>query len=168
MLQNPTPNNRETYITISTWWWWSYCRRYNIPSKVSLSSKATVYLCRKVNGYNGCEGGSENAHAMAEYIWDNPKTSFCALRWDKVYRHCFDGEKQLMWLSCHVGVVLNALATWKKTNILCQHGRTSHIHMELTTFSNRQLPTDGSARGIHYLVPMISKLDPLTLLSRTL
>jgi hypothetical protein len=28
---------------------------------------------------------------MAEYVWDNPKTSFCALRYDKVYRHFFGG-----------------------------------------------------------------------------
>jgi hypothetical protein len=54
----------------------------------------------------------------------------------------------------------------KQTNILCQHGRTSHIHMELTTFSRRQLPTDGSARGIYYLVSMISKPDPCDFIER--
>jgi len=36
--------------------------------------------------------------------------------------------------------------------------------MDVTTFSRRQMPTDGSARGIHYLVSMISRSDPLNLI----
>jgi hypothetical protein len=51
-----------------------------------------------------------------------------------------------------------------KQNILFQHGRTSHIHMDVTTFLRRQKLTHGSARGIHYLVSMISRSDPLDLI----
>jgi len=36
--------------------------------------------------------------------------------------------------------------------------------MDVTTFSRRQMPTDGLARGIHYLVFMISRSDPLELI----
>jgi len=75
-------------------------------------------------------------------LWDVIKCTYISLV----------GKQQLMWLSCHIGVVPNAPATWQQTNILLQHGRTSHIHMEVTTFLGRQTPTDGSARVIHYLV----------------
>jgi len=36
--------------------------------------------------------------------------------------------------------------------------------MDVTTFLRRQMPTDGLARGIHYLVSMISRPDPLNLI----
>jgi len=36
--------------------------------------------------------------------------------------------------------------------------------MEVTTFPRRQMPTDGSARVIYYLVSMISRSDPLNLI----
>jgi hypothetical protein len=128
--------------------------------KISLSNKATVYLYGMVNEHNSCECGSENAHPMTEYVWDNPKTSFCALRCGKVCRHCFDGGKT-------VGkTVMTLLLDNKQTNILCQHGGTSHIHMELRTFSRRQLPSNGSARGIYFLVSMISKPDPRDFIER--
>lgn len=87
-LQNLTPNNRETYyefymnmiITL---------QKIKHPIKYQQQSNSISW---KINGHNSCERGSENAHAMAEYIRDNPNTGFCALRCDKMYIHFFDGE----------------------------------------------------------------------------
>jgi hypothetical protein len=106
---------------------------------------------------------------MAEYVWDNPKTGFCALRCDKMYIHFFGGETTVNVIIYHVTLelfLMPLLLDNKQTNILFQHGRTSHIHMEVTTFSRRQMPTDGSARIIYYLVFMISRSDPLNLIAQ--
>ena len=43
---------------------------------------------------------------MAEYIWDNPKIGFCALRCDKMYIHFFGGKTTVNVIIYHVTLEL--------------------------------------------------------------
>jgi hypothetical protein len=73
-------------------------------SKICFSDEATFHLSRKVNRHNIRRWGSENLHAVVEYVRDSLKINvFYAPRCDKVYGSFFFGETivpQLSIMTC--------------------------------------------------------------------
>jgi hypothetical protein len=151
MLQHVTVNDRVVHF--------EFCRNMmnciaedeTFLSEIFSSNKATFHLSGKVNRHNILVWGGENPHTVVEHSRDSPKINvFCAVSCDKVYGPFFFGKKTV-----NIIIYCDMLELWlmpqlleDKPNAVFQHdGEPPHIHSEVTTFLNRQLPERWIDRG---------------------